>query len=387
MNYLSTAQGLGGTLKSKPEDFLVEEIAPDGTVYEIGKHFSRSGSGNFTHFVLQKTDWSTSSVILELAKRLNTSHKRFNTAGTKDKVAITTQAVSAFNIPVEKILDLRIKDVSINGAWNAQDKIHMGELLGNRFTITLNDADCSGAGDIANELAGRFPNYFGEQRFGTTRKNTAITGQKLLEGKIEEAISIFLCDSNGEENETAKQARLSLAETGDYKKAMQEFPRYLRLERKLISYLAQHPGKFKESLQNFPRSTLLLFIHAFQSQLFNMQLSDRISEGIELEEGEYFCGETLGFPDVKKADAEGWICGKLIGYQTPLNEREKELLEKFGMTKENFRMKHIPEIASKGTYRTLLAPLKDFNHDNNIFRFALQSGSYATVAMREFIKG
>jgi len=200
MNYLSTAPGLGGTLKTKPEDFLVEEIAPDGTVYEIGKQFSRSGSGKFIHFVLQKKDWSTSSVILEIAKRLGTSHKRFNTAGTKDKLAITTQIVSAFKIPIEKVLELRIKDISINGAWNAEDKIHMGELLGNRFTITLNDADCSSAGTIADELAGKFPNYFGEQRFGTTRKNTATIGQKLLEGKMEEAVSTFLCETTGEEN-------------------------------------------------------------------------------------------------------------------------------------------------------------------------------------------
>ena len=111
-----------------------------------------------------------------------------------------------------------------------------------------------------------------------------------------------------------------------------------------------------------------------------------IGEGeIELEEGEYFCGEALGFPDIDKAEAEGWVTGKIIGYTSPINRREKELLEKYGLSKENFKMEALPEVSSKGTYRTLLSPLRDFSFQNNTFRFSLASGSYATVALREFM--
>ena len=385
--FLSKTPGIGGRLKSTPEDFIVEEIAPDGTVYEIGKTFSKEGKGKFTHFILQKKDWSTSSAILEIAKRLNTGHKRFSSAGTKDKIAVTTQRVSAFDIPKEKILSLKIRDIQINGAWYSEDKVRMGGLLGNRFTIRVEDADDSNVEKISAELDGKFPNYFGEQRFGSTRRNTHIIGENILKEGFESAAKTFLCDSEGEENELATDARKSLQETNDYGKALKDYPKHLRLERKMIAHLEKNHEDFKGAFRMLPRSTLLLFIHAFQSHLFNRMLSSRIKEGpLELEEGEYFCGETLGFPDTSKTDAEGWICGKIIGYRTPINEREKAILEEYGITKEHFMMKGMPEIASKGTYRTLLAPLKNFSYDG-VFRFELPSGSYATVAMGEFIKG
>ena len=386
--FLSKSKGIGGKLKARPEDFIVEEISEDGTLFQLDQEIQREGAGRFTHFILQKTDWSTSSAILEIAKRLHSGHKRFSYAGTKDKMAITTQLASAFDIPKEKLLSLSIKDIKINGAWQAGDKVHMGQLLGNRFTIRPEGADLdeSGIDAIASELGGKMPNYFGEQRFGSTRRNTHLVGLEILKNNLEEACRIFLCDSGGETNDLAREARKNLEASQDYQAALKDFPKHLRLERKMIAHLERSPGDFAGALKSIPRSTLLLFVHAVQSMLFNRMLSDRLGQGIELEMGEYFCGEKHGFPDIKLAEAEGWVCGKIIGYSSPLNTRETELLKEYGIGKEDFRIKHMPEIASKGTYRTLLAPLKDFNYADGIFRFSLPSGSYATVAMKEFMK-
>jgi tRNA pseudouridine13 synthase len=390
LSYLSKSSGIGGTLKTVPEDFLVEEIAPDGTIYELMRPFSRPDEqGKYVHFILQKKNWSTSSAISEIGNSLGIGHKNFNIAGTKDKVAITTQLVSVSGIAKEKILETKIRDISINGAWTAPDRVRLGQLLGNQFNIKVRDCaqDAEGRSEaISAELNNKIPNYFGEQRFGTTRKNTHIVGEKLLQGDLEGALISFLCDSRGEKNELAAKARKNLAATLDFAAALNEFPRHLRLERSILAYLSKNPQSHANALKKLPRNILLLFIHAFQSHLFNRLLSDRISEGeTQLEEGEYFCGETLGFPDISKTDSEGWICGKLIGYGTPLNSRESALLEELNISKEAFKMKALPEIRSKGTYRTLLAPLKDFNYRGGRFHFSLPSGSYATVAMREFM--
>lgn len=393
LSHLSPSPGVGGLLKSAPEDFLVEEIAPDGSPYAIDERILHPDSGGaYTHFVLQKTNWSTSSAISEIAKRLRTGHHALNFAGTKDKLAITTQLASVRGDRKAELLALNIKDISINGAWGATDRVHLGELLGNRFTITVRGADAAEASRrvdaVSAELAGAFPNYFGEQRFGSSRRNTHLVGAKLLEGDLEGAAMMFLCDSKGENNEFAVLARKSLAETLDFAKALGEFPRHLRLERSMLAHLERSPSDFAGALRRLPRTTLLLFVHAFQSDLFNCLLSDRLSEGpLELEEGEYFCGEAHGFPDVSRTEAEGWICGKIIGYGTPLNEREAALLENMGVAKDAFRMDALPELRSKGTYRTLMAPLKDFkfNGDTTTFSFSLPAGSYATAAMREFM--
>ncbi len=392
LSYLSKSPGIGGKIKSCPEDFIVEEIGTDGTVFELDKPITKPDEpGRSIHFILQKRDWSTSSAISELAKRLRTTHKAFNVAGNKDKVAITMQLASAQGVNKEELLGLDIRDIRINGAWMASERVHMGALLGNRFTIKVKNAceDASSRSEaIVAELGNKFPNYFGEQRFGSSRKNTYQIGVKLLKGEIESAVRSFLFDSEGETHTEAKLARKELEESGNYSAAMNTFPRHLRLERSMIAYLAKRPGDFSGALRELPRNNLLMFIHAVQSHLFNRSLSDRINEGLELERGEYFCGESAGFPDISKTEAEGWIAARLIGYQTNLNEREKKLLGELGLVKEDFRMRSLPEINSKGSYRTLLAPMKDFNlGPDSTFRFSLPSGSYATVAMREFMKG
>jgi tRNA pseudouridine13 synthase len=390
LSYLSKTSGIGGTIKSRPEDFIVEEVLDDGTVLEVDRQFSRDdGEGRFTHFVLQKRDWATSSALHEIAKRLKIGQRRLSSAGTKDKTAVSVQLASVFDIPKEQVLGLEIKDISINGAWYAKDKVRMGQLLGNRFTIKVEGASGDSEGkveQISSELGGRFPNYFGEQRFGSTRRNTHLIGMEMLKGKFEEAVGMFLCDTKGEQNPQAREARKALEGTGDYRQALQDFPRHLRLERKAIAYLAEHPDGHADALKNLPRPVLLMFIHAVQSHMFNNMLSDRIKEGVlEPEKGEYYCGETDGFPDIRKFQDSGWVVGKLIGYESPVNERENALLDGLGIGKDDFRMQAMPEIASKGTYRTLLAPIKDFSFNASTFRFVLPAGSYATVAMREFL--
>ncbi len=389
LSYLSKSPGTGGSLKNAPDEFVVEELMEDGTVLELDRPFSRPDEpGRFVHFILQKRGWSTSSALLEIAKRLGISQRHFNSAGMKDKAAVSTQLASAEGAPKDVLLALDVKDIKILGAWNAKDRVKLGALLGNRFTIRIrgmaDDSD-GRVGRISAELGGRFPNYFGEQRFGSARKNTHVIGEKMLQGKFEDAVRMFLCGNEGEGNALAMEARKELAASGDYAAALKTFPKHLRLERSMLAHLATRPDDHIGALRRLPRNILLLFIHAFQSHMFNLLLSERIADGLELEKGEYYCGETVGFPDISKAEAEGWITAKLIGYDSPVNGREQAMLDRLGMARDAFRMKAMPEIASKGAYRTLLAPMKDFNFQKDTFRFALPAGAYATVALREFM--
>ncbi len=391
MRHLSSSKGIGGVLKAAPQDFLVEEIAPGGAIYELDRRFSLpDAEGPYVHFVLQKKNWTSVRALAEVGRAIGVQQRDMNMAGMKDKTSISTQLASARGADKERVLSLSIKDLSINGAWAAPERVRLGQLLGNRFTIMVRDCE---AGDpqasreaIYAELDGRFPNYFGGQRFGSGRRNTHRIGEKLLRGEAEEALIMFLCDTENESNPLVASARKELAGTRDFSRALSYFPRHLSLERSLISYLSKNPGKYSEAFRRLPRNISLLFIHAFQSHLFNILLSDRLAEGeLELEEGEYFCGETLGFPDTSKTEGEGWICGKLIGYSSPLNGRERALLDSLGFSKEAFRMKGMPQLSSKGSYRTLMAPLRDFSGNGPVFRFSLPAGSYATVAMREFM--
>ncbi len=407
---LSFSPGIGGTIKISPDDFVVEEICADGKVLDVGVPFTREDvpGGKLIHFVLQKQNWTSSSALSELALRLHLSQKNFNVAGTKDKTAISVQTVSVSGATKEQLLSLKIKDISVNGAWVAADRLRLGDLLGNRFTIQVRNSEPGfdhpeRIRTIYSELNGTVPNYFGEQRFGSGRRNTHVIGEKLLRGDCEGAALSFLCDSAGKEsNPQIVAARNALRETSDYEQALINYPKHLRLERTMVAFLAKNPHKFTEAFKRLPRNILLLFVHAFQSHLFNILLSERVAEAkkdygngaarnLELQEGEYYCGERMGFPDISKHESEGWVVAKLIGSSSPLNDRERALLDDFGINKEAFRMKILPEVAAKGSYRPIIVPLRDFTTAQNAggvmcFKFSLPSGSYATVAMREFME-
>lgn len=389
LNFLSSEEKrVKGEIKQNASDFRVEEIGLDGAVFELDKSIERVSSGSkFVHFILQKEDWSTPDAAREIAKRLRISPKRINYAGTKDKKAVTTQLMSAYGARREDVLGLKILGMKILGAWNSDEKIEMGELLGNRFRIKAGgEIDAEIINEIYAELGGKFPNYFGPQRFGGSRGNTHLIGEKLIQSDLRGAVEEYLLNYEGETNAYAIEARKKLREEMDYRNALTYFPKHLKLERLLLLGLAENPRDYAGALRRLPRQVLLLFVHAFQSHLFNIVLSERIKEGLETEEAEYYCGEKYGFPDLEKKTEKGWLVGKIIGYETETNEREKELLERFGIRKEDFRMRALPEINSKGTYRTLLAPMKDFRYKENVFSFSLPSGSYATSALREFIK-
>jgi len=388
----SKAEGIAGRAKTAPEDFAVEEILQDGTVLEINKRIQREGvAGDFTHFVLQKRDWTTEGAIRRIAEALHTNPKRFSYAGSKDKTSVSTQLISAFRINKSRIVRLNLKDITILGAWSSDSKVSIGDLLGNRFAIVARGLS-SGAEErvrkIYIEIDGAFPNYFGEQRFGAIRENTHKIGEHIVRQEYEDAAMMFLCDCKGETNNDSVAARRNLKDTADFKKALKEFPKRLSLERTMLEHLERYPNDQVNAFRKLPRGIVLLFIHAFQSYLFNVLLSERLSEGdVALEEDEYYCEERLGFPDLgyRSSLKTKWIAGKIFGYAVNLNDREKKLLERLGLKQGDFEIRAIPELSSKGTRRLLLSPLRNFSFEDNTFRFSLPAGSYATVALREFL--
>lgn len=390
--YLSSAEGIGGEIKRSPDEFAVEEISAEGDVFELYKRVERQDEpgGKYVRFVLQKKDWSTSSAIKRIAKAVRAGPKRFDYAGTKDKVAITTQLVSAFGIPREKLSSLALMDIQINGAWVSKEKVHLGELSGNRFRIAWHGNPQGAAGRVQSvyeELDGKFPNYFGPQRFGSVRRNTHRVGELILRGRFQEAAMHFLAEAGEEEHKGARAARASLLGSGDFSSALRDFPKHLKLERTMLSHLSSSPADFIGAFRKLPRPTLLMFIHAFQSLLFNECLSWRINDGmVRREDGEYYCASnSYGFPEVENAGTQ-WLCGKLLGYDSVPNEREKAVLEKYDISLQAFRIKEMPELSSRGSFRPLLSPIKDFEFSDNVFRFSLPAGSYATSALREFMK-
>ncbi len=397
-----------GIIKSKAEDFIVEEITANGLILEKDKKYqpedlglTNETDGKFSNFVLQKTDWNTSQALKEIARKFRRGVKSTGFAGTKDRASISTQLCSIFGVTPDRMSNIHIKDLSINGAWFGKEKVKMGDLMGNRFGITVREfEDPKNMENIIQELNGIFPNYYGEQRFGYRKTNFDV-GLDILKGDFEGAAMRILTDTQNETNEEAVSARKQLASDLDFKAALNYFPMYLKYERYMIEYLSKYPGNYANAIRRIPRSISLMFIHSVEAQMFNMELEERIKTGdVTPERSDPVCYEnSYGFPDVSTVERyndtskRAFLVGNIVGYDTnELTEFESRLLEELGLTVESFKVNGINELHSKGTSRALFAPLRDikYNYEKEedccALRFSLPAGAYATILIDELIE-
>jgi tRNA pseudouridine13 synthase len=383
--YKSRTPGIGGTLKQLPEDFIVEEITPEGVVLELDKE---AVSGNKTwdvnrkslHVTLQKYNWDTMRAVKELARELHISYKRIGFAGTKDKRAVTTQRISIWDKRIEDAEKVRIKDIILGDYEYSDDTLGLGCLYGNRFTLTLrNLAEESETvkertAQIIKELHGQAPAFFGIQRFGSVRPITHLVGREILRGDYDAAVMIYLSKDYEAEEPGIRKIRQTLAVSRDYREALRSFPANLTYENALLNHLVNDPEDYTGALRKLPPNLSQMFIHAYQGYIFNKALSGYIRQKIPVDR----------LP--------------LAGYNTELDEITAVLLEKEGVKPEDFRIKKMQELSSRGEYRDCYVPVEglevtfagadESNAGKNkaTIRFSLRKGNYATVLLREIMK-
>jgi tRNA pseudouridine13 synthase len=379
--YKSSVAGVGGRLKSLPQDFVVEEITPEGVVLEVGGCVERSKAlADYTVFTLEKTNWDTLRAVGEMAKRVGETRKRFSFAGTKDKKAVSTQAVSAYRVPAERLLGVRIKDIFLRDFGYSDYPVELGCLSGNRFTVVVRgvrffEGDArSRIESVWAQLSDGFPNYFGLQRFGVRRPITHIVGRKIVFGDFEGAVMTYLCDVFEGEEEASFLARKRLRDEGDFREALKYFPSHLGYELALLNSLVERPGDYAGALQRLPRELQLMFVHAYQSFIFNRSLSEYILSGRFVER----------LP--------------LVGFETVPDSVTQVVLDAEGVSPADFRVKGVPRLGSRGSLRECFDFARNFelvgvSEDelnggscSLVLRFSLSAGSYATVFLREFMK-
>ncbi len=400
MLFLSRNSGTGGQTKADPEDFVVEEITGKGVTLERDRRYSASDlgenevpEGRFTTFVLQKRQWNTVQAVTSIAKALDHGKKSAGYAGTKDRNAVTVQLASVFGATPDQVMALRIKDLAINGAWRSNG-VEMGSNIGNAFRIAISDAGKpENAGETIDELNGKMPNYFDRQRFGS-RLNNAKIGLEIMRGNFENATMLFLTDTTGERNQDAVEARKRLAREREFGDALAYFPRYLKNERYVLQHLGGNGRDYAGALRKLPRGISLMFIHAVQSLLFNLEVENRIEERY-FESGIWCRSNFYGFPEsgVPIPEKSDFPLAPLIGYETKeehMSDNGRESLEGLELTKDSFKIKGMPELSMRGAFRPIIAPVKSLSAgvdgDRLLLSFSIPSGSYATVMANEITK-
>ncbi len=168
--------GIGGRIKTEPEDFDVEEVAA----------YQPSGSGEFLYLWIEKRDMGAEYFARQVAKRLDIPVQEVGMAGLKDRHAVTRQWVSVPGRAESRLPHLEGDGLCLLQVSRHGNKLRPGHLHGNRFRILLRDVVANASAHL-RALVDRlrqlgFPNYYGSQRFGKDAA-TLDLGLRLLRGE------------------------------------------------------------------------------------------------------------------------------------------------------------------------------------------------------------
>ena len=303
-------------IKQNPEDFIVKEIS----------NIEIKDKGEYLYFQLKKKNYNTLTAIQHIANALHVPINRLGFAGNKDKNAITEQLVSVSNINKENLQKLNLKDIEIKIIGYGDKYISLGDLKGNGFTITIRNLNEDEIKNFNNTIKNKpilMPNYFGEQRFSTQNIDV---GRALIKREFEKAAELL---------------KLDIIE-----------------------------NDFIGAIRKVNRKILRLYVHAYQSYIFNETIKEYIKNNIK---------------DNEKIPIVGFGT-ELENYNDKIRYIIKNILMEEDTDIRDFITVKIPELSEEGSERDLFVEIKDLEviekkEDTVKIKFFLQKGSYATEAI------
>ena len=241
-------------------------------------------------FVLCKENTDTHAALAVLASMLGVPSKALSFAGTKDKRGVTCQRVTLARCTGPRLLGInsRLIAMRVGTPTYVASHLGLGDLRGNQFCVTLRDVQCPGGPDgvhaALRELRTHgFINYFGLQRFGASPEaRTHATGAALLRGEWDAAVQLIMAPRSGDRQDMA-DARAAWATSRDAKTALHRLPRGAAAERALMAHYAKRgtgPAGHNvaiPALTSIPRTLRMMYVHAYQSYLFNHAASHRVA--------------------------------------------------------------------------------------------------------------
>lgn len=373
-------------LKEKPEDFRVDEIYDLEALGEK-KNESETGKLRFKYFKLWKRDYTVQRAIEQICRTFKIQIRDVHFAGTKDRVAVTTQLISMRRLRHSWKEDLEYfnnknPDIKLEYIGDFPCRLNLGDNLGNHFSIVvreLNSEDFENLDKNLDKIKSRgVRNFFDSQRFGFGGRNPVI-GKYLLRSDFKKAffsiITAIPDDNQKEEHlkfvDYIEENFNSIVESNDWSEALRICPEWLRPERKLMEYVQKYKNDFLGAISLLPKKIRTLYVNSYQSYLFN---------------------ETIKYLDSLNL-LENYEELPLIASESELKddwgEFVRSLMSRDGLNLDYFKMQSAPTLRPKEVLRKVFIPVQnlevDKNEDEGVAKisFDLGSGSYATNVIKE----
>jgi tRNA pseudouridine13 synthase len=382
-------------IKSRSDDFIVDE-------YLDLPEFS--STGDYVIYKLQKSGLSTLDVVNQLVRKYKIPDSEISFAGMKDKYALTSQYLS---IRRAKIREIRERNFILTPFGRANRPVGPDLLEKNRFQITLRGLEKGCISELIgslNEVSKYgFPNYFGEQRFGSIRHNGRFLAKHLMLEDFEEALKIYLTQWSSKDRSRIKEFKKFISRHwGNWEECLRvALPPN---ERIIISHLRDYPRDFLKALNLINPRMLFIYIAAYQSYLWNKLTSEYLRINFreeELMKFYYTAGEMVFYKSISDE-----LLKEFIQTQIPLVDHKVEfpeekikdiaemIIRREGVSMGSFRLNKIKKAFFKSVPRDLIvfpeeleiydpAPDEIYSPKFKLtVSFFLASGSYASVLLR-----
>ncbi|KAK3340145.1 pseudouridine synthase [Neurospora tetraspora] len=281
------------------------------------KSFTQLG-GEYLHFTMYKENKDTMDAVNTIARLLKVKATNFGFAGTKDRRAGTVQRISVYRQRASNLiwLNTRLPNIKVGDFVHANEPLQLGQHGGNEFVITLKNCQpLGGAGCSVDQRVRKlreavefglaylnrhgYINYYGLQRFGTYAIGTHLLGMKVLkedyEGVLNDILHVedhFLQEAfdlgeqepvhtndfhNSRDDYNRAKAITLWRTTGNVEKALAILPKRFSSEAAIIRHLGKNSKDFMGALLSITRGMRMMYIHAYQSFVWNHMATKRWS--------------------------------------------------------------------------------------------------------------
>jgi tRNA pseudouridine13 synthase len=397
--YATSTPPCPATLRASDEDFQVDEIMREAEV------LPDPAPGLLPLYRVEKRSIDTLHLAEELAHELKS---RVRYMGIKDKRAKASQYFVPTSARAKAPSKVEGRNFTAELVGYVQGQLRGEMMLGNRFAVVMRRCCDHVEENLDTALglcrAGKIPDFYGLQRFGTRDVLTHLVGKEIVKGRFKGALEVLLCRPRGSDVGQTAEAR-RMMQDGKFEGAWRLLPPGQEAEMRVARRLASKPEDLVGALRAVPISLRRLYVQAYQSYIYNRTLSSALRHGLDISRcapcdnwGEVSADGLVlkTVRGVKEEQTPGAVpLIQMVGYSyrnygSRFDACIEEVLGDEGVSAKEFYVKEMQEVSAEGGFRRAHLAAKELSYETegDVARvgFVLARGGYATVLLREVIK-